>query len=428
MSKSALHLAFAVLAMASGGPQAAPVQITPSIGFNSFGPSLSDDGRKLAFYSASNITGGNADNSFEIHVYDRSTGAITQVSDFAGGHLTGGNQVPLISGDGNRLAYQHFNHGGSTATFQSVLFDHGTGTNTVVTPPATAGETNELSRDGRTLAINTGNLGVRLYDVTSGTLGAPIVPFAFNTALSRDGSRMAIEGFGRLDLLDRTTGTTRAVTPAGSGFNHRPDLSDDGHWLAFTSTYDPLGTNADRNPELFLFDVLTDTVRQLTHSMGDSFSNTDVSLSADGLRMVFTSQSDLVGGNADGNQEIFQYDVVEDRFTQLTNTAGQGLFSFDAAISGDGLTVAFVSSANVTGANPNRISQLFLQDLAPRATAVPEPPALLLAAAALGALALRRRVVARRRVNQTAGGGRRPRQAGANRADDVASRFELGSD
>jgi Tol biopolymer transport system component len=395
MRLTLLRLAASALALGAPLALAAPIQITPAIGSNSFGPSVSDDGRKVAFYSASNPTGGNADNSFEIYVYDRVSGAITQVSNHAGGHLTGGNQVPQLSGDGTRLAYQQVETAGGTATFRSVVVDLATGNRTVVTPPAPAGETNELSRDGRTLAIATGNVGLRLYDVPSATLGAPITGNTFSTAMSRDGSLIAVEEFGRLDLRDRNAGTTRAITPAGSGFNHRPDLSDDGRWLAYTSTYDPLGGNADRNMEVFLLDLLTGTLRQVTHSTGDAFTNLDVSLAADGQRMVFTSMADLVGRNADRNQEIFQYDLIGDRLTQLTETAGGPLFSFDAAISGDGRSVAFVSSADFAGQNPNRIPQIFLMDLAPRDAAVPEPPVLLLAAAALGALTLRRRAVAR---------------------------------
>ena len=40
---------------------AAPLQLTPTTGLNSFGASVSDDGNRVAFYSASNPTGGNAD-------------------------------------------------------------------------------------------------------------------------------------------------------------------------------------------------------------------------------------------------------------------------------------------------------------------------------------------------------------------------------
>lgn len=368
---------------------AAPLQITATGGLNSGSASISDDGQRVAFYSASNLTGQNADNSFEIFLYDRGSNALTQVSHFAGGHLAGGNQVPRLSGDGNRLSYQHFAIAGGTGTFQSVLYDHPTGTTTTVTPPALFGETNELSRDGKTLAVATGNTGLRLYDVPGATLGPVIAGNTFNTAMSRDGRQLALELFGRLEYRDLAGGGTLDITGPGAGFNLRPDLSDDGRTLAFTSTYNPLGSNADRNAEVFVYDIATQTVRQLTHSTGDAFTNGQVSLSADGTRLAFVSMADLLGSNGDGNQEVFLYDLVEDRLTQLTVTDVPGDYQLEPALSGDGLSLAFTSSANLTGDNPNHIPQILLMDLEPR-RGVPEPPVLaLLLVAGLG-LAVRR--------------------------------------
>jgi Tol biopolymer transport system component len=368
---------------------AAPTQLTASVGANSFGASVSDDGNRVAFYSASNLTGANADGSFEIYLYDRPSNSLTQVSNFAGGALAGGNQVPMLSGDGQRLSYQHFVNSGGVATFQSVFYDAATKATVVVTPPAGFGETNELSRDGKTIAIATGNTGLRLYDVGTGTLGPVIAGNTFHTAMSRDGSKLALELFGRIELHDLKNGTTLAITPPNAGFNLRPDLSDDGTKLAFTSTYDPLGSNADHNAEVFLYDVVTNTVRQLTHTTGGANSNSQVSLSADGTRIAFASTADPLGTNADGNQEVFVYDLPSDVLTQVTNTSGD--FSVDPSLSGDGLSLAYTSSADLSGANPNHIPQIFLQSLAPR-NAVPEPSTpLLLLAAGLAAGAWRRR-------------------------------------
>lgn len=375
----------AALLLLPGLATAGTVQLTAGIGaLNSFGASVSDDGRRVAFYSASNLTGQNADNSFEIFVYDRSAGALSQVSRFDGGHLAGGNQAPVISGDGLRISYQHFLSGGGTATFQSLLFDATTGQTRTLTPMAAFGETNELSRDGRTVAIATGNTGLRLYDVAGGTLGPVIAGNTSSTAMSRDGGQLALEFFGRMELRDRASGTTRSITPAGSGFNQRPDLSDDGRWLAFSATFDPLGGNADRNDEVFLFDGLTGTLRQVTHSTGGFGSNGDVSISADGRRIAFTSMADLVGRNADLNQEIYVYDRIDDRLTQVTETLGD--FSMEPSLSGDGRWLAFTSSADLSGDNPGGVPQIFLAELAPHD--VPAPATGLLAA--LGLWAMRR--------------------------------------
>lgn len=371
----------AALLLAPGLACAAPLQLSAGGVFNSFGASVSDDGKRVAFYSASNLTGGNADNSFEVFLYDRTSGSLSQVSHFAGGHLAGGNQAPSISGDGTRIAYQHFVTSGGTGFFQSQLYDATSAQTRTLTPLANFGETNELSRDGRTVAIATGNTGLRLYDVPGGTLGPVIAGNTLNTAMSRDGRMLALELFGRTELRDLSTGSTRSITPAGSGFNQRPDLSDDGRWLAFTASHDPLGLNADLSPEVFVYDTQLGTLRQITRSSGGFGTNADVSLSADGSRIAFTSTADLLGRNADLNQEIFVYDLLADRLTQVTETLGS--YSLEPSLSGDGRWLAFTSSADLAGGNPRGVAQVFLMELAPQDRPVPEPASWLLAAAAL---------------------------------------------
>ncbi|WP_395700190.1 PEP-CTERM sorting domain-containing protein [Aquabacterium sp.] len=387
MPASFHRLAAAVLAAAAALPALAnPVQITPGGSFfNSYAASVSDNGQRIAFYSASNITGANTDNSFEIYLYDRPTNTVTQVSNFGGGALAGGNQVPVLSGDGNRLSYQHFEtQPNNTVNFQTVLYDHTTKASTTVTPMALFGGTNELSRDGKTIAVATGNTGLRLYDTATGVLGGTIAGNTFGTAMSRDGSRIALETFGALSVKDLQTNTTINITGSGAGFNLHPDFSDDGSKLAFTSTYDPLGTNADHSAEVFLYDLTTNSVRQLTASSGNVNTSSGVSLSANGSRVAFSSSADLLGTNADGNQEIFVYDLVTNVLQQVTQTSG-GDYNFEAALSGDGLTLAFTSSADFSGSNGRHVPQIFFETLAP-STTVPEPAslALVLVAAAAG--------------------------------------------
>lgn len=384
--------AAAAALLASQALLAAPIQISGGPSGSGVGASVSDDGKRVAFYSASNLTGANADQSFEIFVYDRPTGTLSQVSQFAGGGLAGGNQVPWISGDGTRVSYQHFTISGGFGLFQSKLFDSSTNTTTTLTPMAQFGETNELSRNGNTVAIATGNTGLRLYDVPSGTLGPVIAGNTANTAMSRDASVLALEFFGRLEVRNRTLNTAVQITGNNAGFNMRPDLSDDGRWLAFSSTYNPLGTNADRNDEIFLYDLLNNSVRQITQSTGGFGTNGFVSLSADGTRLAFSSEANLLGTNADGNSEVYLYDLVEDHLTQITQTLGNGIFSLQPSISGDGQWLAFTSSANFAGTNPNRLQQVFLTELAPRVGVVSEPGALGLAGLALGLLVARRRI------------------------------------
>ncbi len=385
--------AAAAVALLAPAARAAPVQITSNTLGNTFGPSISADGQRIAFYSAGNVTGGNADNSFEIVVYDRASNSFTQVSNHTGGHLTGGAQTPSISADGQRVVFQRFETAGGFGFFQTQLFDFATGATRSLTPLTGAFENSAFSGDGQTVAIATGNVGLRLFDVSAGTMGSAIAGSNLDAALSFDGRVLASEGFGRLDVLDRDTGVWRNIAPPGSGFNRRPDLSDDGRWLAFTSTYDPLGLNADRNSEVFLFDLQADQVRQLTQSTGNAGSHQQVSISGDGSRLAFVSIANLLGTNADGNQEIFVYDLIDDELNQITQTDGFASYSANPVLDHDGSTLAFVSAANLTGGNARGVPQLFLMDLAPQTGggSVPLPGTLPLVALAGAVLALRRR-------------------------------------
>lgn len=390
LATAAAASAVAMLALPA---EAAPVQITFAPSGNSLGASISADGQRVAFYSSGNITGANADQNFEIFLYDRATNTTAQISS-SGPGIFHGSQVPQISADGNRIVYQQFAPTGTgSATFQTLLYDHRTGLTRSFAAPALFGETNTISGDGRTVLLATGNVGRQIFDVDTGA-ASPLIPGnSFNDALSFDGRILATEGFGRLDVLDRSTGVSRNIVPAGSGFNMRPDLSDDGRFLAFTSRYDPLGLNADRSAEVFVVDLFDNSVRQLTASGGgDAFANDQVTLSGDGTRLAFVSTANLLGTNADGNQEIFVYDLVDDVLTQVTQTVGSGNYNLNPSLDRDGRTLAWVSAANLTGTNSSGLPQLFLLDLDPRTGSVPLPGTLpLLALAGLALVALRRR-------------------------------------
>jgi Tol biopolymer transport system component len=378
-------LLLAGLAGVCGLAQAAPLQLT-SGNRNSFGPSLSADGSRLAFFSASNLTGGNADLNFEVFVYDRGSGQLRQITDQPGGALAGGNQEPSLSGDGSRLVFQHYVINGGNAPFQTQSYDLSTDTLTTLTLPG-AFESSAISRDGNLIAVSTDNLGLRFYNTTTKTFSSVLMPAPLGFSMSGDGGRIAYEGFSQgVRLLDVATGTTTIISPQGSGFNQGPAISADGNSLAFVSTFDPLGLNADGNSELFRYDVVTQTLAQITHTSAGGAQA--ASLSGDGSRIAFGSSADLTGGNADGNTEIFVYDLLAGSFLQLTDTLGG--FSASAVLSEDGLSIAYVSTMNLNGANPGRVPQVFLDELAPQPPQhprdLPEPASLALALAALVAL------------------------------------------
>ena len=132
-----------------------------------------------------------------------------------------------------------------------------------------------------------------------------------NPSLSDDGKVVVFESSAsssfqairaELGIAFTEIGATRAVCPA---------LSNDGKIVAFASTEDLVGQNADRNSEIFLFDG--STLQQITHSQPDSVAsrlidgNFQPSITGDGRTIAFSSN----------RREIFLYDTVEKRFTQL---------------------------------------------------------------------------------------------------------------
>ena len=109
-------------------------------------------------------------------------------------------------------------------------------------------------------------------------------------------------------------GNTRAVCPA---------ISSDGKMIVFASTEDLAGNNADRNSEIFLFDG--SRLKQVTKTEPGSNTsrlsdgNSEPSITADGVAIAFSSNRDFTGQNTDHSYEIFLYDSVDQRYTQLTN-------------------------------------------------------------------------------------------------------------
>ncbi|MBI3346557.1 MAG: PD40 domain-containing protein [Burkholderiales bacterium] len=377
-----------LFAAVAGLAQAAPLQLS-SGNLNSFGPSLSADGSRVAFYSAGNMTGGNADNNFEVFVYERGAGQLRQITSLPGGQFAGGNQEPSLSGDGSRVVFQHFGLSGNNGYFQTLSVDLNTNVQTTLTPLGPTFEQSAISRDGQRIAVATDNLGLRLYDMAAQSFSSVVVASPLDFTLSGDGKRLAYEGFSQgVRVLDFETGITTVISPTGSGFNQRPAISADGNSVAFVSSFNPLGQNADGNAELFRYDIASHSLLQLTHTTGGTASGP--SISGNGSRIVFSSTADLTGGNADGNFEAFVYDLLAGDFRQLTHTAGLA-YNMDTVISEDGSTMAYVAGMDPSAGSS--AAQVFIDTLGPQVgSPLPEPASLALVLAALGLLPVARRL------------------------------------
>lgn len=148
-------------------------------------------------------------------------------------------------------------------------------------------------------------------------------------------------------------------------------VSDDGKRIVFESTSDLTGNNSDGNQEIFLYDVDSRTLTQITDTKNIPVDPNDATrgiavrvtnnspvISGDGQYIVFSSNSGtLAGANDDGNQEIFLALVPRGSttvtFQRITNTTGEKeLFeNYTPAINRDGTVIAFVSTHNLDASN-----------------------------------------------------------------------------
>jgi Tol biopolymer transport system component len=188
---------------------------------------------------------------------------------------------------------------------------------------------------------------------------------AFNTADNRivfastaDLVGSNSDGGFEIFLWDASMGLTQ-ITNLNSPSNPIPTVNADGSRIAFQSDADPLGTNADKNFEIFLWDASTGLTQITNTSSGSSSTPT---ITAAGNRIVFQSYSDLAGSNSDGNLEIFLWDSSTG-FTQITNTSG-GHSSFAPVINASGNRIAFASDGDPLGSNGDGNFEIFLWDAA----------------------------------------------------------------
>jgi Tol biopolymer transport system component len=283
-------------------------QITDTTGstFSANGESsLSASGTRIAFSSDRNLVNpvscpvlpGNADLNREVYLFDTTTGCYTQVT--SGLSPTTSSSAPSLDAAGTRVAFF-----------------------------------------SRANLVNPG--------------GCPVLPGNADTS-------------GEIYLFDFTSGCYVQVTdtPSTPGFgNGVPSISRGGTRVAFSSDLNlvnpggcpVLPGNADGNLEIYVFDTTTACYVQVTNTTGGGpSSNLFASLNADGTRVAFQSDRNLVNpggcpilpGNADGNLEVYLFDTTTGCYVQVTNTTGGIRPNTLPRLSAAGTRVVFESNRNL---------------------------------------------------------------------------------
>ena len=188
---------------------------------------------------------------------------------------------------------------------------------------------------------------------------------------------------------------TATLSPVVADDNRFPAIDDRGAVIAFTSTRNITGNNADGNPEIILYNRETNAFTQLTSTPIDAtptgafnpIFNENPSLSGDGATIAFVSNANIfdvgasTGNNADNSVEVYLARLntpggTAARLRQLTQTTtttvnfAVNIFSPGRRLSRDGRFLAFESTANLNGDNAVQTTPaLFITDVSNPAAA-----------------------------------------------------------
>ncbi len=163
-------------------------------------------------------------------------------------------------------------------------------------------------------------------------------------------------GDGSNEIFRATVGAAPVQLTAGTGCSSgRPSISADGARIAFESDCDLLGTNADGNVEIFLWK--NGVLVQLTTST--FCDNLAPSISGSGGFVAFDSTCNLFGINDGHGSEIFRVTVATLALKQLTSDASGACDSTSASIDNSGNLVAFDSDCDLTGHNEDLATEIF---------------------------------------------------------------------
>lgn len=302
------------------------------------GIQIAGDASKVVFVDDSNEASGNPDGEFQLFSIDLNSGALVQITD---GSATA---VPAL--------------------FDFDITDSGDSVVWATSDDITGGNPNNQTNIFRGLTNGGG-----ITQVTSIDAGS-----AFNPKISGNGSVVVFRSDNDLtgdnpatdtqifSIGSDGTGLTQVTMTAPRMVPNSLAFSDDGSTIAFESTGDPFGTNADGSWEIFVVDVDGNNLTQVTATDGDSFSS---KISDDGALVAFASRAEFTpGSNPDGNYELYVGQADGSGVVQVSNgDRDAGTFQSGAPgafdISGNGGFVVFASSADLDGDNAELTHTLY---------------------------------------------------------------------
>jgi Tol biopolymer transport system component len=325
----------------------------------SFQPTISADGRLVAFTSlASDLVGGDTNGFGDVFVRDLRTHITRRVSvSTTGDQGDGDSWEPSISADGRLVAFTSWASdlvGGDTNGFGDVFVRN--------------------LRTQTTRRVSVSSAFVQGNDVSKGpsmSADGRFVAFTSEAAnLVPGDTNIASDVFVR----DRRNRTTTRVSVSATGaqadyYSNEPAISGDGRFIAFASKASNLVSQPTGGYHVFVRDRRNHSTALvsvgLTGTPGDQDS-LGPSISADGRYVAFYSfASNLVGADKNTSYDVFVRDLLTHAtsLASMDNGGAQGnADSGSASLSADGRYVAFSSYAsNLVRGDTNDAYDVFLR-------------------------------------------------------------------
>ncbi len=315
-------------------------------------PSISSDGRYVAFWSyANDFVPNDTNGAVDIFVHDRETGVTERVSVASDGAESNfDSETPSISGDGRFVAFHSLADnlvpGDTNDAVDVFVFDRETKLIDRVSVASDGAQANsrsfypDISSDGRYVVFSSDatNIDARVTDRKT---------LAY--------------------IHDRILGTTELISEVTSHAVISAKVNRDGRFVAFTSnsrSFLPEDTN--RAWDIFVFDRHTNVTERVSVASDGTQGNArtgiyyyDFDISDDGDHVVFGGlATNLVEGDNNGVPDIFVHNRISRETARISvnsngveSDAGSGFPS----ISGDGRFITFASHGlnladNLTGA------------------------------------------------------------------------------
>jgi Tol biopolymer transport system component len=347
-------------------------------------PSISEDGRLVAFASEANNLSGEDGTESDVFVRDLVANTTTLVSRTTGAAGLGGlddSDQPSISPDGGFVAFRSEANNLSEEDLDSVtnIFVRDLAANETTLISRTTGDGDDGPGDGAAANGNSSNPSAALF----GTRVA-FESVADNLNASPDDNAFTNVFVRQVDLETTTSAAVRDSGLLADASSTDPSLEAFARFVAFRTAAN-LEPAADTNgvSDIYVHDLQADTTRLVSRASGVDGPDADAasdnpSISVGGRYVAFDSAADNLS-DADENTvtNVFVRDRQDGTTALVSRVSGAGGAgangsSVNPAIGADGRFVGFESLAtNLTATATNGVAQVFARDVL--GPGVPDP-------------------------------------------------------